>query len=502
VLPGVAAPQPGARPDVRVFDATHKFVCPAFVDAHFHLIALANKSCRVDLSGATSARDVVLRLTAGTAAYVGVDFDESAWEDGTLPTRSDLNAVSATQPVYARRVCCHVGVVNDALINILAARVSARFVDRESGRITEDAVFEANRLTRPEHSAVATAMDGAIAHLHSLGITAIHDIVDPDTIDVYTAGLRASRRPLRIDAYVHCRASEFEPARARFDAIGGDTRAVGIKIFSDGSLGARTAALHEPYADADTTGELLVERASLREELTACVRQGIACAVHAIGDRALATVLDAMGDAAAPGARFRIEHAEVVGDGELERIQRLGVPLMMQPNFVRNWGGEGGMYERPLGSRALAPQQSVRDPAARRRHRGLQLRWHAARSAVRTQRCDTPRGRRPVHRRCRCVPALHDGRRRDVERFGKHRGHRSRCARRPRRIVGKPAHRRSRSPSRRSHVCRRRRGLSIPRRRSPTPLETWFVTCCKNRDWTHARAPACVLDTPPLHPVV
>ncbi|HXV13345.1 MAG TPA: amidohydrolase family protein [Candidatus Krumholzibacteria bacterium] len=371
VLPGVAAPQPGARPDLHVFDATGKFVGPAFVDAHFHLIALANKALRVDLSAATDARDVARRLAgAGGAeagpprprtrggeatgpaasrdAIVGVDFDESEWRDATLPTRADLNAVSGTRLVYARRVCCHVGVANDALLRLLEPRVAERFVDRESGRITEDAVFEANRLTRPPDDAVAAAMDGAIAHLHSLGITAIHDIVDPDTIEVYGAGLRASRRPLRIDAYLHLPARDFEPARARFDAIDPRrARAVGIKIFSDGSMGARTAALHEPYADAQTTGDLLVDRRALAAELAACARGGFACAVHAIGDRAFSTVLDAIADS--PGARVRIEHAEVIREAEIERAARAGIPLVMQPNFVRNWGGEGGLYERRLG---------------------------------------------------------------------------------------------------------------------------------------------------------
>lgn len=349
VLPGATAPLAGARPDVRVFDAVGKFVCPAFVDAHFHLVALANKSLRVDLSAATSASDVVARL-ASRAALVGVDFDESDWRDAALPTRADLNTVSATQPVYARRVCCHVGVANDALLDLLAPRVPARFVDRESGRITETAVFEANRLTRPEDGAVAAAMDGAVAHLHALGITAIHDIVDPDTIEVYGAGLRATQRPLRIDAYLHLSARAFEDTRARFDAIDpARVRAVGIKIFSDGSMGARTAALHESYADADTRGDLLVQAHELASEVAACAEQGIACAIHAIGDRALSTVLDAIETTRATRARVRIEHAEVIAERDIERILRLGVPLVMQPNFVRNWGGEGGLYERRLG---------------------------------------------------------------------------------------------------------------------------------------------------------
>ena len=354
VLPGTTAPLAGARPDVRVFDATGKFVCPAFVDAHFHLIALANKGLRVDLSGANDARDIVIRMAAAEAlqanALVGVDFDESEWRDATLPTRSDLNAVDAVRPVYARRVCCHVGVANDALLDLLAPRVPARFVDRETGRITEDAVFEANRLTRPADDAVAAAMDSAVAHLHAHGITAIHDIVDPHTIDAYGAGLRATQRPLRIDAYLHIPAREFDAARTRFDAIDpARVRAIGIKIFSDGSMGARTAALHEPYADADTRGDLLVQPRELASEVAACAEQGIACAIHAIGDRALSTVLDAIETTRAPRTRVRIEHAEVIGERELEKIVRLGVPLVMQPNFVRNWGGEGGLYERRLG---------------------------------------------------------------------------------------------------------------------------------------------------------
>lgn len=354
VMPGNSPPSLGARPDVRVFDAAGKYVCPAFVDAHFHLIALANKGLRVDLSAATNARDVVARMGAAAAAtteaLVGVDFDESEWRDTALPTRAELDGISRTRPVYARRVCCHVGVANEALLHALAPRVPDRFVDRESGRITEDAVFEANRLTRPPDDAVAHALNGAIAHLHALGITAIHDIVDPDTIDVLAAGLRATRRPLRIDAYLHLKAREFEAARRRVDAIDpARVRAVGIKIFSDGSLGARTAALHEPYADANTIGDLLVERAPLSDELGFCAANDIACAVHAIGDRALSTVLDAMSDAAVSGARFRIEHAEVVAERDVERIVRLGIPLAMQPNFVRNWGGEGGLYERRLG---------------------------------------------------------------------------------------------------------------------------------------------------------
>jgi hypothetical protein len=99
------------------------------------------------LSATQSAAEVVARIEAYSrerhdATVVGVDFDESDWRDGTLPTRAQLDAISKDRPLYARRVCCHVGVANTALLEKL--RSPDRFIDRESGRIVEDAVFEAN----------------------------------------------------------------------------------------------------------------------------------------------------------------------------------------------------------------------------------------------------------------------------------------------------------------------------------------------------------------------
>ena len=357
VTPVDAAPPDGARSDVRVVSFPGGFVMPAFVDAHFHLLSLAHKTLRCDLSTARSAADVAAYLDGytrthdGDAAIVGVDFDESDWRDPALPTRAQLDAISSQRPLYARRVCCHVGVANTALLTRLHS--PDRFVDRESGRIVEEAVFEANRLTRPPAIAQIHAMDGAIAHLHSLGITAIHDIVDPGTLDVYVDGLAASKRPLRIDVFLHIAAEEFEVSRDQLIPLRRrGVRARGIKIFADGSLGGRTAALNQTYADGDGNGELLVDADELRDALEACAVRGIGCAVHAIGDRALRTVLDAMTAVKArypAHSRFRIEHAEVIGAEEMKRCEVLRIPLVMQPNFVRNWGGEDGMYAARLG---------------------------------------------------------------------------------------------------------------------------------------------------------
>jgi predicted amidohydrolase YtcJ len=388
-------------------------------NAHFHLIALANKGLRVDLSATTSAADVVARLasTAGPvaadAAIVGVYFDESDWRDATLPTRNELNAISATQPVYARRVCCHVGVANEALLQLLAARVPARFVDGETGRITEDAVFEANRLTRPADAAVAAAMDGAIAHLHALGITAIHDIVDPDTIEVYGAGLRASQRPLRIDAYLHLPRKRLTPRGPLRRRRSGACARGRHQIFSDGSMGARTAALHEPYADDETRGDLLVETRALAAEITSCAEQGIVCAVHAIGDRALATVLDAIGTTRA--TRARVPRTREVAGATSSASCDSAFRSSCNPTSCATGAGRRAL-RTPARARALGAQQSVRHPSARRCPRRVQLGRHAGRAAVRIEGCHPSRRRARVHRGGRRVSSLHDGGVHDVGR--------------------------------------------------------------------------------------
>lgn len=360
VVAGIVSPREARdvakRTDVDRIDLGRGCLIPGFIDAHFHLIALALKSLRCDLSAATSADALVERMrhhaasSAPDAPVVGVDWDESSWDDQDLPSRERLDTISRTTPVYARRICGHVGVANGALLGRLKS--AARYVNATSGVITEEAVFEANRICYPPDEWVARSMEPAIRQLHALGITGIHDIIDASHFDTYLDGLERSRFPLRIDGLFHVAAERF-PAigeRARRARATG-FRAAGIKLFADGSLGARTAALRKPYADAAAeTGDLLVDEDTLRAEVVACLDQGIVCAVHAIGDRAISTVLDAMSHPGAAPGQLRIEHAEILSARLVERLARRQVMLAMQPNFVREWAGEGGLYERRLGS--------------------------------------------------------------------------------------------------------------------------------------------------------
>jgi predicted amidohydrolase YtcJ len=350
VIPAGEIPTDEMTSGVELVDLCGRHVVPGFIDSHFHLMALALKRLRCDLGGTSSAGDAVERLVQWLKSadparpVIGVDWDQSGWDDPSFPTRAMLDAVSEDRPVFARRICGHVGVANGAFLRLLVVPDLEEFIDRDAGLVTEDAVYAANRLCAPPDEAIATAVEAAVGELHQLGVTGIHDIVDAYNVDAYLDGVRASRRPIRIDALFHVAPDEFGQLRERSAGIDEDRfRPVGIKVYSDGSLGGRTAAVSSSYADAQSIGEFLLDEEFLARTLRRCCDLGITCAVHAIGDRALRAVSLEMMKFPSDTDLFRIEHAEMAGWDEIRLLGQTPVYVSMQPNFV------GGMYESRLG---------------------------------------------------------------------------------------------------------------------------------------------------------
>ena len=144
-------------------------------------------------------------------------------------------------------------------------------------------------------------------------------------------------------------------------------RLVGIKAFLDGSLGARTAALGEPYADdpadPDNRGMLLYTDDQLRALVREAESRDLPLFLHAIGDRAVGAALDAFAEEAAKGnpLRHRIEHLEYATSEQLDRMKELGVVASMQPNFIVQWGGLGRMNEARLGPERSRRLEAIRD---------------------------------------------------------------------------------------------------------------------------------------------
>lgn len=358
VIRGIAGgdePLPDASAPARErIDLAGRYVLPGFVDSHLHLTALALNRLRCDLSAATSARDACERLSAWAAAHpdapvlIGVDFDESAWENAKLPTRVLLDGVDDRRPVLARRVCGHVGIVNTAFLARLHKRPG--FVDEDSGVIREHSLWEAGRMWTPDAGEMKRSYQAAIGDLHRLGLTTIHDVVEPDSFETYVEGVSSSAVPLRVDALVHTNPRDLEYYRRTCAESGArDFRVVGVKCFLDGSLGGRTAALNADYNDGPGWGTLLLRREVVRALAEECFENGRVLAVHAIGDRAIDLAVSALRDFPKGTRQFRLEHCEVAGPAQVENLRWAPMFLSLQPNFVRRWGGPGGLNERRLG---------------------------------------------------------------------------------------------------------------------------------------------------------
>jgi predicted amidohydrolase YtcJ len=354
--------------DTRVVDCDGGVVLPGFVDAHTHLDALGRRLVHADLSGAPD-RDAALARLDDRAAEVapgewvfGYGYDESGWPAGErrLLTRADLDGVAHEGPVAAVREDMHaVSVDSTALAALDLGGVSG--VRREDGEPTgvlveaaADAVREA---TAPDRAAARTLLRAAADHAVARGVTAVHDIVRrPAVARAHRDLALAGDLPLRVRIQYH---------RDRLDAVAatglatnaGDRVQTGaIKAFADGSLGARTARLSTPYADApDERGEWATDPDDLAALVARIDDLGLQAAVHAIGDEAVDAVLDAVAASASddgPGdaPRHRIEHAELATDATIERMADLGVVASVQPNFLK-WAGEDGLYAARLGDR-------------------------------------------------------------------------------------------------------------------------------------------------------
>jgi hypothetical protein len=346
----------------RIIELDGRTLAPGFHDAHFHFLQTGIKSQRPSLADCRSLEEALERVASHAHDFpperilTFEDWDETRWTKPRPPRRQDLDRVAPKQAVALRRVDGHIAVANAGALSLFSAACGAREdIDPETGVLVEDALRALDELCPPSEAEVERAIEQAASLCFSRGITSSSDFLRRIGAEAYSR-LDSDRLPLHIDAYLLPECLE-EPsllerlrARRRF-------RVRGLKLFSDGSIGARTAALFEDYADRPgERGMLLLPAETLRREIDRARKLDLSVAVHAIGDRAIRTVLDAFVafDPAENRARgHRIEHLELPSHQDIDRLVALGVRPCVQPNFVGCWAGRGGLYETALGPARL-----------------------------------------------------------------------------------------------------------------------------------------------------
>ena len=351
-----------AKASTSVIDLHGATVLPGFVDAHAHLLGLGNMLRRVNVAGSTSYDEVIERVKAWSKDVkpgewiVGRGWDQNRWQSKDFPTNEALSRAFPNNPVAITRVDGHALLANARAMEV--ARVSAGTADPEGGRIIRLAsgapagVFIDNAqnligraIPASTSSDIRKAILAAIAECNRWGLTGVHDPgEDAETIGIYEQLAKEGKYNLRNYVMLSDPGEPGSPATLRNPyLVRGPQSALydghlwvrAIKLYADGALGSRGAALLAPYADEPTNSGLLVSRPEHIEAWAeAGLRRGFQVNVHAIGDRGNRIALDAFEAAlkTIPTAnhRFRIEHAQVLSPEDIPRFAKLGVIPSMQ----------------------------------------------------------------------------------------------------------------------------------------------------------------------------
>jgi predicted amidohydrolase YtcJ len=358
-------------------------ILPGLTDSHGHVMSLGRRLSSLDLRGMTSAEEVAgavrSRLSPGEW-ITGGGWDQNLWPGRHDPDHRPLTAAAPDRPVYLRRVDGHAGWVN--LRAMEEAGIDRHTPDPAGGRIVRDAAGEptgllidhAMRLVeraepKPTPVMIASWIRAGLERCAAAGLTSVHDAgVSPRQEEAYRALAGEEALPLRV--YLMWDGTTPDPidamvSRPTYRDAGGLLTLRAVKLMIDGALGSRGALLFDDYTDSPgERGILVTPPGEIERRIATATARGYQVAIHAIGDRAIALVLDACeaawpagGTAATPAAglpalRPRIEHLQCVRRSDLPRLRRLGVVASMQPSHATSdmaWAEERVGRERAAG---------------------------------------------------------------------------------------------------------------------------------------------------------
>jgi len=350
-------------------DLQGKTVLPGLIDSHGHLYGLAVSFTRVNLVGTTSKAEVMNRLREFAAGLpegewlLGRGWDQNDWPEQVFPDRADLDAEFPDRPVWLRRIDGHAAWANSLAVaqsdTDLAGdwQLEGGFIHRDSrgvptGILVDSAMDYIERAvpaTAPE--LIDAALDLATHTLISLGLTGVHDPgIDRGVVQLYQRKIAAGSFPLRVYAMADGMGETTDWLCENGPVMdpSGRLQMRAVKLYADGALGSRGAALLADYSDdPGNHGLMFMAAVELEAAMSRAFSCGLQVGVHAIGDAANRQVLDAYEKTMAaypdnPG-RHRIEHAQIINPEDIPRFARLEVIAAMQPTHATSdmyWAGE------------------------------------------------------------------------------------------------------------------------------------------------------------------
>jgi predicted amidohydrolase YtcJ len=356
-----------------------RLVVPGFQDAHVHFITGGFELDAVELRDARTPDEFAERIAARAAERPGEWMTGGLWDHenwgGTLPDRTWIDASTRGPPVFVQRLDLHMGLANSEALE--RAGVDANTPDPPGGAIVrgsdgrptgvhKDAAMDLvwTVVPTPEPEATDRAIAAAAAAALERGVTSVTHVGTWADLQAFRRAHARGLLPVRVYTAVQIADWDRMATFIAHDGAGdGILRWGAVKAFVDGSLGSGTAWFHDPYDDEPgNSGLVVTDTARLREDIVGADAAGLQLMVHAIGDAANDWLLDAFEEAARRNGpsdrRFRIEHAQHLTPGAIDRFAEQGVIASMQPYHAVD---DGRWAERRIGAARARTTYAFRD---------------------------------------------------------------------------------------------------------------------------------------------
>ena len=347
-------------PDAKQIDLEGKTIIPGLIDAHAHLAGLAVSLAQAQLQGTTSKEDVIRKLREHEASLAAGDWllgrgwDQNDWPVQEFPSSADLDHAFPDRPVWLRRIDGHAAWGNSAALAMADQDMSGDWQPQgghiyrdEKGQVSGVLVDGAMDLVDkavPEMSPelMEASLDLALQKMVSLGLTGVHEAgAGRRVLAWYQQRIKDGNFPTRVYAMTGGAGETLDWLCENGAVIDDSGRLFmhSVKLYIDGALGSRGAALLADYADdAGNSGLLFMPPEDLEAMVDKALGCGFQVGIHAIGDRGNRVALDALEAAIArypdnPG-RHRIEHAQVLTASDIPRFAELGIIAAMQPTHA------------------------------------------------------------------------------------------------------------------------------------------------------------------------
>jgi predicted amidohydrolase YtcJ len=348
-----------ASPKAKVVELGGRLVLPGLIDSHTHFLEGGFALLSLQLRDAASRAEFVDRIAARAAALgpgrwiLNGDWDQTRFSPPELPRREWIDSVTPENPVFVNRMDAHMALANSLALSL--AGVTRDTPEPEGGQILKDpqtgeptgilkdAAMDlvARHIPAPSFEEKLAAAEAALALAARVGLTSLTDMAyDTSNFEVYQELLRRGRLTCRLSVYIPLAEVGLYSRLKLKSPFGGEWLKIGgLKGFVDGSLGSSTALFFEPYSDNPSSRGILADQmfpeGIMEQRLREADRAGLQVAVHAIGDKANALLLDlyekVMTTEGPRDRRWRVEHAQHLRPADIGRFGRLGVIASVQP---------------------------------------------------------------------------------------------------------------------------------------------------------------------------